>query len=403
MRRMLLAISLVIIIITLTGCSLFREQGQGDYVNIDIAVNTLPRAAVSLSPLTRPDGKPFTLAYVDIDPYPVTGTILYYIVMGLRDEGWISFNNLPFDPGDTDAGELVNWLARSDIGPYIRFDESANYYTAYLSEEEIHRSLAEHERNGEIDAIITMGTSPAVMVESFGLQTPVMIFGTVDPIGSGLIESLDDSGNPYIWATFDPTAYERQLLYYYDCVPFSNLGIVYYDQMIAALDSYEKAADSLGIKITRSQITRIDTSSDNTVNAYYEDLRKEFKRLLELEGIDAFMLTTDIILDVERTEYLLEIFTENKIPVFVQVGETLVEHGALMNVSALEMEGFGIFGARSITQALAGTPLQELPQEYRNSPYLVLNLDTAEKIGYKPTFDTLLACERVYTSGAGGD
>ena len=403
MRRKALTICLTIMLVMQSGCGMLRERGQDEYVDIDLGLGGLPRATSAVPPQTRDDGMPFTLAYVDIDPYPVTGMVLYYIVMGLRDEGWISFDYLPFDPGDTDAGALINWLARTDIGPYVRFDESANYYTEFTDEEEIRRSLTEHVRNGAVDVIITMGTGPAAMIASFDLQVPVMMFGAVDPVGSGLVMSLEDSGDPYRWATFDPTAYERQLVYYYDCFPFRNLGIVYHNRTIAALDSYEKAADTLGIRMTHSQIARIDTSSEDTVNRYYEHLNAEFKRLVEQEGIDAFMLTTDIVLDVERTEELLEVFTENKIPVFVQVGEVLVERGALMNVSALEMEGLGVFSARSITQALAGAPLSELPQEYRNSPYLILNLDVAERIGFKPTFDMLLACERVYTSNPGGN
>jgi ABC-type uncharacterized transport system substrate-binding protein len=155
------------------------------------------------------------------------------------------------------------------------------------------------------------------------------------------------------------------------------------------------------VKVTRAKITRIDASSDETVNEYYRGLGAEFRRLVEREGIDAFLLATDIIVDVDRTESLLEVFTENRIPVFVQVGEVLVEHGALMNVSAYEVEGGGICSARSIAQALSGTPLPDLPQEYRNSPFLTLNLDVAERIGFKPTFDILLACERIFTSGTG--
>ncbi|MDR2572351.1 MAG: hypothetical protein LBD23_18925 [Oscillospiraceae bacterium] len=69
-----------------------------------------------------------------------------------------------------------------------------------------------------------------------------------------------------------------------------------------------------------------------------------------------------------------------------------------MNVSAIEVEGQGIFGARSITRALTGTPLNEIPQEYRNSPFLTLNLGVADRIGFKPTFETLLASGRIFIS-----
>ena len=394
--RVLLAASIAFIFILQSGCSLLREQGQSDFVDIDTQQQR--RGTGSVLPQTKPDGSAFTLAYVDIDPFPTTGETFYYLIMGLREEGWIFFDTLPFDPADTDAGALVDWLAGQDIGPYIRFDSNANYYTAFQSEDYIRDSLAEHVNNGTIDILLTMGTSPAAMVRRFDLEIPHMIFGTIDPIGSGLIESLENSGNPLVWAVLDPTRFERQLLYYYDLIPFTNMGIVYYDENVASLHSYEKVTDSLGVNMTRSKITRVDASTEESIENYYTRLGREFKRLVEDVGVDAFMLTTDIIIDSTRTAGLLEVFTENGIPVFVQVGEGFVRDGALMNVSAFESEGLGIFGARSITQALSGTPLYELSQEFGHSPYLTINLDIAERIGFRPTFEMLLASENIFTS-----
>jgi ABC-type uncharacterized transport system substrate-binding protein len=271
----------------------------------------------SVPPQTRADGKPFTIAYIDSDPYPITGAILYYIIVGLKDEGWITFDYLPFDPGDTDPGLLVDWLAGQDLGPYMRFDETANYYTAFMSENRIYESLSAHVQNGTVDMILSMGTGPALMAKSFELQVPQMMFGTVDPVSSGLIMSLEDPGKPNVWAVFDPTVYKRQLLYYHNLIPFNNMGIVYYNEVIAALEMYESAAASLGARVTRSSIPRIDMSSERSENTYYNDLRDKFIYLVEYGNIDAFMLTTDMILDLRRVEYLLEVFTENKIPVFV--------------------------------------------------------------------------------------
>ena len=414
------ALALTLIFAFMSGCSLLPGLNQADYIDIDTREQR--RGTNSVSPRTKPDGSAFTLAYVDIDPFPTTGAVLYYIIMGFREEGWIFFDSLPFDPADTDAGALIDWLAARDIGPYIRFDSGANYYTdyesegrPYQSEAYIRESLENHVKNGTVDAVLTMGTQPAALVKSFGLEVPLMMFGSVDPVGSGLVNSLEDSGSPYIWTMFDPTVYERQLMYYHDLIPFSKLGIVYYDETRASVGSYERAAEILGVDIVRSKMfgrmgpfdgeaEEYDADEETEahryerIEGYYSGLKDEFRRLVEQEGIDAFMLTTDIIIDMSRTEYLLEVFTENMLPVFVQVGESFVQRGALMNVSAVEMVGSGIFGARSITQALSGTPLAELPMEFRNSPYLSLNLDVAEKIGFRPTFEMLLASEKIFTS-----
>ena len=394
-KKIPIIIALAFMIVLSSGCSVFTDQNQSNYVEIDTQGQR--RGTSSMPPQTKPDGSAFTLAYVDIDPFPPTGAVLYYIITGLREEGWIFFDYLPFDPADTDAGALIDWLAEHDIGPYIRFDSSANYYTAFQSEDEIRDSLARHVDNASIDIVLTMGTSPARMVKSFELDIPLMMFGSVDPVGSGLVESVEDSGHPLLWSVFDPTSYERQLFYYYDLIPFTNVGIVYYDESISSLRSYERSAEALGTDISKSQITRIDTSTPQSVEEYYLELKEEFERMVYDNGVDAFILTTDIIVDVTRTADLLEVFTENGIPVFVHVGLALVQHGALMHVSAAENVGQGQFSARSITHALSGTPLSELSQEFINSPYLNINLDVAERIGFRPTFEMLLASENIFT------
>ena len=398
-----IVISALALLLALTGgCSLLGSEEQSEYVEIDTGGVDYRRGMSSVPPQTKPDGRAFTLAYVDTDPYPVAGTLLLNVILGLRDEGWIFFDSLPFDPDDTDPGALIDWLAGQDLGPYIRFDRSANYYIEFMSEEDFRESLTRHARSGTVDVVLTMGTVASALVKSYELQLPHMIIGAIDPVRSGLIDSIDNSGNPLIWAVFDPTGYERQLLYYHDSIPFSNLGIVYYDEVIASLGSYQIAADAMGVRISRSLINRVDMSSEQAEEEYYLSLEAEFRRMAEREGIDAFMLTTDIILDVTRVEHLLEVFTENRIPVFVQVGDLLVQNGALMNVSTFEMEGMGIFIARTITQALSGTPVSELPMEFKNSPYLSLNLDVAERIGFWPSFEMLLSSENIFSSRAIG-
>ena len=395
-KRLLTAVFAFLLIFQ-SGCAASQTQNPDDFVEIAATPLGLVRQLSSVPPQTRPDGRPFTIAYVDIDPFPPVGMTLYQTIMELRNERWISFDYLPFDPEDTDAGELINWLAEQDLGPYIRFDKSANYYTEFVSEDEIRQSLSQHVRSGSVDLIMTYGTAPAVLIKSFGLEVPVMMFGMVDPIGSGVIVSAEDSGDPNIWASVYLGWFERQLLVYHNSIPFKNLGIVYYDESVAALPSYESVADQLGFRVTRSKISRIGVSSEEAIIRYYENLAAQLRHMSENEGIDAFMLGTDLILHVEMTEYLLSPFVENNIPVFVQSGEQFVEEGALMYFSDTELDSFTVFSARSITAALGGTPLSEIPQTLSTLPHMSLNLDVAMKIGYRPDFETFLSFSRIYT------
>ena len=45
-----------------------------------------------------------------------------------------------------------------------------------------------------------------------------------------------------------------------------------------------------------------------------------------------------------------------------------------------------------------GSVPEDLEQEYVSSPFLTLNLDVADEIGYKPSFEMLIACEKIICS-----
>lgn len=67
---------------------------------------------------------------MDIDPYPASGEMLYFFVKELYDTGWISltkeksFEDLPFDPQNTDAGKLIDYLAEEGTGDYVSFSKN---------------------------------------------------------------------------------------------------------------------------------------------------------------------------------------------------------------------------------------------------------------------------------------
>ena len=219
-----------------SGCGADGANG-GNIVEAQIdgsgALTAINRAS---KPIHKPGGGKFTLAYVDIDPYNETFRMLYYVIESLKDDGWISYGELPFDPEtDSDSLALMDWLADNAESDYMAFDKTAHYYTTVSSEEEIRESLQKHIENHEIDAILSMGTSPSLMLERFGFDIPLLMYAVSDPIGSGLIESADDSGNKNYWAHVDSSAYSRQMQYYYDTFGFSKIGSVYGDEIVLSL------------------------------------------------------------------------------------------------------------------------------------------------------------------------
>lgn len=346
-------------------------------------------------PCTKEDGSPFVIGYLDIDPYPATGEMIYRFVDQLREDGWIIYEeDFPFDPTDTDAKEFINFLAQQDLGPYIRFSSEVNYYDSeeYDGKEFIKEDLRKHIDHGDVDLLFCLGTSPAnLVINEMGItEVPIMVSGTVDPVASGLSETVEYSGKSNVWCHTNSDVYRNQMKYYYSSYPFTNLGMVFYDEVVGSLDAYSEAAEEIGFEITYKKIGREVTDD------YYKNLETLYKELVD-EGIDAFLLNSDIIKAEERIASLLEIFYVHHIPVFVQNSEYYVEDGATMVVTASDAQTQAPFLSDAFSQIAHGTEPGSLYQKFVTPPYLSLNLEAADRIGFTVDVDMIISAEKLYT------
>lgn len=346
-------------------------------------------------PCTKPDGSKFTIGYLDIDPYPATGEMLYRFVEQLREDGWIMYRGeLPFDPQNTDAKKLVQYLSKQDLGEYIQFSEDVNYYVSeeYDGRAYVKKELQKHVKNGDVDLIFCLGTQPAeLMIQDMGItEIPIMVSGTVDAVGAGLSESEEYSGQPNIWCHTNTGIYTNQLKFYYESRPFTNIGMVYYDETIASYEPYQEAAQELGFQITSKTIGRTVTKD------YYDRLARLYEELVE-EGIDAFLLNSDMIRHEQRIAPLLDIFYEHNIPVFVQNSEYYVESGAMMVVTASDAQTQAPFLADAFSKILHGAEPGSINQKFVTPPYLSINLEIADRIGFAVSEDMILSAEKLYT------
>ena len=106
-----------------------------------------------------------------------------------------------------------------------------------------------------MDLVIAMGTWAGKDMANNNHKTPTMVLSTSDPIGSGIIKSIEDSGYDHVHARVDPTRYERQVRIFHDLIGFQKLGIAYedsvYGRTYAAIDPIEKVAKERGFDIVR--------------------------------------------------------------------------------------------------------------------------------------------------------
>jgi ABC-type uncharacterized transport system substrate-binding protein len=393
-------IAAVMVGIISSGCTMSGNPGtktKGQPVNITTGGASLNKFPAS--PRTKPDGSKYRVAYVDINPYDVTGAMLYYVIESLKKDGWITYDSLPMSPENVDAGKLIDWLSKQNLGPYMEFAGDANYYLDYQGDSYVAKNLQDHVNNKkDIDLIFAMGTRPGEFVKALNLNVPEIVYGSIDPIGSGIVKSAGDSGAVNLWAQVDPAAFTRQLEFYYNTIHFKNIGMVYDDPTIAAIPDYEKAAKDCNFKITGVKINSLSGSSQADKDAYYANLKSIFEKLISEDKIDAYLINTDVIIDDYEMPSLFKLFTDAKIPVFVQIGDNYVKNGAFMCVSPRDYVGAGAFVAYTMGAIFNGAKPEQLPQEYVSSPYLSINLDVAKNISYTPTFEMLMSCENIYSA-----
>ena len=378
----------VILMLCCAGCGNIRNEDASS-----AAAETGQKSAeAQYTPIAQEDGGKLRIGLLDINEYEPASTYLYYVLEGLKEDGWIDYETLPFTTTNMDVVSMMQALSEMDLGPYIEFVGEAAYYMEYESEEEIvQRMQAEIDSEEGLDIILAMGTEPGLFMKEHDLNVNTLVCMATDPVAAGIIPSADDSGDPQLWAQVETLPYVRQLRYYHSIIPFENIGMVYTDPLIVDLNGYEIGAEELGITITKRQITEETAADVSQLQAIYQEL-------IEEEKIDAYMLNANLIGSDVDVAALLEPFMEAGIPVFVQDGENYVESGGLLLVASTDNVGVGRFVAETIEQVAQGALPGDIPGEYVSSPYISLNLDTARRIGFQPDFDLLLACETIYSS-----
>ena len=368
-----------------------------DYVSND-------RDLFDYSPHTKPDGSKYSFAYVDYDEYMPASRQLCFILMGLEERGWIKEGSLPFTIEEIDREEMSTKmmyaaLEKADLGDYIEFCPGGFHYIYNEREEDIGADLVEKSK-GDIDMVITFGTSAGILVKDLGLSIPMVDFSATDPVASGIIaSSTDGSGNPNVWAQVEPSLPLRQLKYYYSVCPFKKLGVVVYgDEISAGIPDVELSSEQIGFELVKDVIPEQARETKEDLASYYSQLDNSLKEMADA-GIDAFLLTGDVINDSSLLMSFLEPLYEKKIPVYLIDDASYVQKGATMLISAYDNKNVGRFVADTIVKIFSGEEAGSLPCIYTSSPSIYYNYDIGRMIGYPTHFEFLAVCDEIYTWG----
>lgn len=345
------------------------------------------------------NGHKWRIGYCESRRYTNYAGTLYYIVKGLNSIGWISdTSKLTFNWGQTDTSEMWNWLSTHDMGPNIEFVKDAYYSLCNdpNKEKEVVKRLMD---NKDIDLMITMGTDAGRLLARDSYDTPIMVFSTSNAVKSGIVSGIENSNNKHIWAHMEPYIYKQQLEIFYDMFKFKKLGFVYEDtqngRTYAALDDIKYVAKEKGFQIVPYTIEA--TRGEQDQDRYFNDILAIHKRMAQ--EVDAYYYTvaTSPGLKVQKLSEVLQPFYEKNIPTFSQSGEEDVKYGALLSIANQDFTEIGVFGTSQMIKILNGVPADKLNQIGGNTPAIALNIEVANKIGYKPPFDIMLIADKIFT------
>lgn len=343
------------------------------------------------------DGGKWRIGYYEGGQYPDYEVVLKAIVRGLVDLGWME----PLDdPPETDARPGAYWrhLAANAVSDYLEFPADA-YYTDgnfdHLQREPVReRLIGRLAGKGDIDLMIAMGTWAGQDLANDRHHTPVVVASTSDPIGAGIVPSAENSGRPHVHAKVEPDRYARQVELFHDIIGFRSLGLVYEDsregRTFAAVDAIARIGAERGFAIEGCLAPFNDVSEEKAERAVVDCYR-------EVAGkADAVYLTVHRGLSERTLPQVVLLLNRAGRPSFSMLGESEVRRGALMSVAQGNYTHVGHFHAEVIGRVFNGARPGDLPQAWLAPAKIALNLRTAERIGYDPPVDILMASDEIY-------
>lgn len=346
---------------------------------------------------TTNNGKKWRVGYYEGGEYIDYQKIFSMTVKGLMELGWIEDVEIPPQKGEQ-TKELWKWLSENIRSDYIEFVADAHYSSNWddaLTETMVTDIIDRLNNIQDIDLMIAGGTTAGKELGNDKHSTQTIVISSSDPIGSGIVKSVDDSGYDHLHATVDPFRYERQIRIFYEIIGFQKLGVAYENtdngRSYAALNDIERVAEEFGFEIV-SCYTQ-DEVPDITVAE--ESVKQCFQELGE-KGVDAIYVTVQNGVNLRSIPELVKIVNSFRIPTFAQSSSEEVKYGFLLSISQAGFKYIGQFHAQTIAKILNGAEPRQLELLFEEPPKIAINLKTAQEIAYDPPIDVLGAVDEIY-------
>ena len=219
------------------------------------------------------------------------------------------------------------------------------------------------------DLSIGIATPTAVALANSIKDRPVLFATVNDPIGAGLVDSLD-KGKNNVTGLSDALPIKEHLKIYHSIYPFKKLGFIYNGaerNSITMLKITQEVCKEMGI-----ELLPITIYSSVEVNMAAESL---------VSRVDAFYVVTDNTL-VSGLNALITAASNNNIPIFSEDYTSAVNGGVLYAV------GFDYYKAgrktgKMAVEILKGKKPDEMPvtfMKYPDESLMIIDMDRAKAL-----------------------
>ena len=323
--------------------------------------------------------------------------ILLKTLQSLRRMGIILF--APGDDAESRTGTADIWGACAFAlqGPSLRFLPDGHYSYDFNPERRRRISALVTERvldANDVDLVLALGNEAAFDMARHIHDIPVLALASSSPVESSLVLSAEDSGQQNFHCVVEKDYYRRQVRLFHSVIRFGNLGLIADASRPeeAGVREIEKATVNLGSGLEIA----VWESAGLTQEESFLNLLAALEKLLKA-GCDAVMLPR-FQCSSDDFRRLTDLLRRYHVPSFSLDGTEAVERGILMSCGDSDLAALGRFEASVIARVLEGTPPREIPQVFRPSSGLAVNLKSAMEIGWTPSFAILTTAEKAFST-----
>lgn len=341
-------------------------------------------------------GKTMRVAVVQGGAYADFIKVFRQMVLSLSADKYIETNNLVHADFNYAEGDNYLKLAQASQGSCIELIEDGLYdgkWDVTLTSS-LFSALKERIRlQKDVDLVWAFGTIAGKAFADSSLGVPVMVITPTDAESAGIIGVGEFSNLPNVHVQKEKDRYYSELKMFHDIFKFKNLGVI--------LDEDPENQRSQGQSIIQDLASERQFKVTQCTGDVFKEGAQNTQETLQRCALELAQTCDAVYIPVgnainENTAKNIKPLLDKGIPTFSQTGESEVQYGVLLSMSDNSMQGAGIFEANVVKQIYQGVPPEKISQYYFASLFLALNLESAKIIGWDPSFELLIAVDKVY-------